>query len=67
MNEVPGLGTQEDRALRVEKPRVDSLERQALVELARTNLYRHGYAITGDYVDGVLKELSYVPTVVSRV
>lgn len=65
MEEVPDLGTAEDRARRIDKPRMDSLERQKLVETARANLYKHGFAITGEKVDGVLKEQSYVPTVVS--
>ena len=56
------IGTEEDRRTREESRRMDTVERQRRVEEARANLYEHGYALTGDNVDGVLKEHSLVPT-----
>lgn len=41
---------------------MDNLERQQRVMDARDKLYREGYVITGDHVDGVLKDESLVPT-----
>jgi len=38
------------------------MERQQRVMDARDKLYREGYMITGDHVDGVLKDKSLVPT-----
>lgn len=60
--EIPSLGTTEDRMLRQTQPRLDSKERQQRVKDARDKLYREGYVITGDHVDGVLKDESLVPT-----
>ena len=62
MNEIPNLGTKEDRQTRLEKPRVDSAEHQALVRDARKKLYDEGYAVDGEHVDGLLKDESLVPT-----
>jgi hypothetical protein len=41
---------------------MDSKERQQWVVDARDKLYREGYVITGDHIDGVLKGKSLVPT-----
>ena len=60
--QISSLGTPEDRELRQTKPRIESEERQQQVKDAREKLYREGYAITGDHVDGVLKDESLVPT-----
>jgi len=62
MDEIPSLGTLEDRQARVTKPRVDSSERQTLVGDARKKLYDEGYAVDGENVDGLLKGESLVPT-----
>ena len=62
--QIPTLGTAEDRMLRQTQLRVESEERQQLVKDAREKLYREGYVITGDKVDGVLKDESLVPTLV---
>ena len=62
MDNVPNLGTTEDRQARLEKQRVDSDEHQALVKEARKKLYDEGYAVDGEYVDGLLKDESLVPT-----
>lgn len=60
--QIPSLGTTEDRLLRQTQPRLESEERQQRVKDARDKLYREGYVITGDHVDGVLKDESLVPT-----
>jgi len=60
--QIPSLGTAEDRTLRQTKPRIESEERQQRVKDARDKLYKEGYVITGDCVDGVLKDESLVPT-----
>lgn len=62
MDEIPNLGTTEDRQARIEKLRVDSDERQTLVRDARKKLYDEGYAVDGERVDGLLKDESLVPT-----
>ena len=60
--QISALGTTEDRTLRQTKPQVESEERQQRVKDARDKLYREGYVITGEHVDGVLKDESLVPT-----
>jgi len=47
--------------------RTESEEQQKRVKDARDKLYREGYVITGDHVDGVLKNESLVPTQVRSV
>lgn len=59
---IPGLGTTEDRQMRAEKQRTDSDERRKLVEDARKKLYVEGFAVDGDKVDEPLKDESLVPT-----
>ena len=56
------MGKDEDRHIRTESVPTDSLERQGRVDQARRNLYERGYALAGDYVDGMLKDSSLVPT-----
>ena len=46
-------------------PRVETEERQQRVKDARAKFYREGYVIMGDHVDGILKDESLVPTLVS--
>lgn len=62
MDEIPNLGTTEDRKTRLEKPRVDSAEYQKVVKEARKKLYDEGYAVDGERVDELLKGESLVPT-----
>ena len=62
MDEIPELGTVEDRKMRIEKQRTDSDEHQTLVRTARKKLYDEGYAVDGEHVDGLLKDESLVPT-----
>ena len=62
MDEIPDLGTTEDRQSRLEKPRVDSPEYRTLVRDARKKLYDEGYAVDGERVDELLKGESLVPT-----
>ena len=56
------IGREEDRRARDELRRVDTVERRERVDQARKNLYEGGYALGGDYVNGLLKEDSLVPT-----
>ena len=56
------IGTDDDRHARQESRRVDTIERQGRVEGARTDLYENGYALSGDHVDGALKDGLLVPT-----
>lgn len=60
--EIFKIGREDDRRIREEQRRADSTERQRRVDQARSNLYEHGYSLTGDYVDGALKDGSLVPT-----
>ena len=62
MDEIPNLGTMEDRRAHVEKQQVNSDEHQGCVKDARKKLYDEGYAVDGDHVDGLLKDESLVPT-----
>jgi len=61
-DKIPEIGKDEDRRIRTELRRMDTAERQAMVDQARKNLYEHGYALSGDSVDGILKDSSLVPT-----
>lgn len=61
-DEIFKIGRDDDRRTREELRRVDNAERQGRVEQARTNLYGSGYALSGDHVDGILKNGSLVPT-----
>jgi hypothetical protein len=60
--QIPALGTSEDQILHQTMLHVESEERQQLVKDARDKLYKEGYAITGENVDGILKDESLVPT-----
>jgi hypothetical protein len=61
-DKIPEIGRDEDRCTRTELGRTDTVERQGRVDQARKNLYDSGYALAGDYVDGMLKDGSLVPT-----
>ena len=65
-DKIPEIGKEEDRRTRAELGRTDTVERQGLVDQARKNLYEHGYALSGDFVDGILKDSSLVPTRVRK-
>ena len=56
------IGMDDDRHAHRELQHVDTIERQGRVEGARTDLYKNGYALSGDHVDGALKDGSLVPT-----
>ena len=62
MDEIPNLGIMEDRKTCVEKQRADTDEYWKLVQEARKTLYKEGYAVDGEKVDGLLKGESLVPT-----
>lgn len=62
IDQIQAIGREEDRKLREESCRRDDAQRQKKVDDARRSLYDEGYAITGDHVDGLLKEESLVPT-----
>lgn len=64
-DEIFKIGRDDDRHAREELRRVDTVERQGRVEEARKNLYENGYALSGDRVDGALKDGSLVPTKVT--
>jgi hypothetical protein len=64
--ELPGLGSKSDMAIRVERVRTDNEERQNKVENARDLIYRDGYVVNSTRVDDLLKSESLVPTTVSR-
>jgi hypothetical protein len=65
-DEIFKIGREDDRRTREESRRTDSIERQGRVEEARKNLYQNGYALSGDHVDGALKNGSLVPTKVRQ-
>jgi hypothetical protein len=64
IDQIPAIGRDDDRKRRDKTRRQDNAERQNNVNDARRILYEEGYAITGDRVDGLLKEGSWVPTMV---
>ena len=64
-DQISAIGRDDDRKRRVELRRSDNTERREIVNKARKQLYEEGYAITGDHVDGLLKETSQVPTKVT--
>ena len=65
INQIHALGQEDDRKRREDSRRKDDAERRKKVDDARERLYHEGYSITGDYVDGLLKDESLVPTTVS--
>ena len=60
-DKIPEIGKDEDRRIRVETHQTDTVEQQNRVDQARKNLYEGGYALSGEHVDGILKELLLVP------
>ena len=62
IDQICALGREDDRKRREDSHREDNNERRRKVDAARKSLYDNGYAINGDYVDGLLKDESLVPT-----
>ena len=62
IDQISTLGQDDDRRRREESLRLDDVNRRKSVHDARRSLYQEGYAISGDHVDGLLKEESRVPT-----
>jgi len=62
IDQIHAIGREDDRKRREESQRHDDAERRKKVDDARKSLYDEGYAITGDHVDGLLKDKSMVPT-----
>ncbi|KAI0257901.1 hypothetical protein BC834DRAFT_838237 [Gloeopeniophorella convolvens] len=61
-DEIPALGTEQDRKIREERARKDNLARKELVEQARVLIYKNGYVPNSVRVDELLKSQSLVPT-----
>ena len=62
IDQIYAIGREDDRKRREESRRQDNVERRGKVDNARKSLYDEGYAITGDHVNGLLKDESLVPT-----
>ena len=62
INEICAIGQEDDRKRQEESCRRDDAQRRNKVDDARRSLYDEGYAITGNHVDGLLKEESLIPT-----
>ena len=62
IDQIYAIGREDDRKRREESCRRDNAERRNKVDNARRILYDEGYAITGDHVDGLLKDESLIPT-----
>ncbi|KAJ7166408.1 hypothetical protein C8R43DRAFT_1162986, partial [Mycena crocata] len=60
--DLPGLGTPKDTAVRVEQVRRDDTARRDKVAEARKLIYEDGYVVNSTKVDDILKEESLVPT-----
>lgn len=65
VKQIYALGRDDDRKQREESCREDNTQRRKKVDDAHKSLYEEGYAITGDHVDGLLKNESMVPTKVT--
>lgn len=62
VDQIPAMGREDDQKHRDESCRKDDIQRRNKVDVARKSLYDEGYAITGDHVDGLLRDESLVPT-----
>ncbi|KAI0039303.1 hypothetical protein FA95DRAFT_1451096, partial [Auriscalpium vulgare] len=62
-DDIPGLGTAADTALRKDSVRYDDGLRRDLVATARDLIYNDGYVVNSTRVDELLKSQSLVPTV----
>ena len=56
------MGTPLDRGWRETQKRKDDDSYRTLISEARANLYEKNWAIDGDHVAGLLKDMSLVPT-----
>lgn len=65
MDEIPQLGTPDDRARRAETKRQDDAGRKDKVESAISLIHDNGYVVNSDRVETLLKDQSLVPTRVS--
>lgn len=59
---IPGMGTLQDEAERVNLQRRDNEDRRTRVDAARKHIYQDGLSITSTHVDDLLKAESLVPT-----
>ena len=62
---IHDLGTPADLQRRKDQICKDDETRQGLVKEARVHIFRDGYVVNSDKVDGLLKPTSAVPTIVS--
>jgi hypothetical protein len=67
MDQIMDLGTPEDSQQRTAGARVDSAERQTLVQDARKLIFKEGYVVNSKHVKDLLKPTSLVPTTVSPI
>ena len=63
---LEGVGTKQDHETRTRNVRVDDLQRQVRVDIARDLIYRNGFGVASTRVNDILKEHSYVPTPVNQ-
>jgi hypothetical protein len=64
MDQIMKLGTPEDSQQRMTGVRVDSANRQSLVQDARQLIFKEGYVVNSKHVEELLKPTSLVPTTV---
>ena len=62
INEICAIGQEDDQKRWEELCQRDDTQQQNKVDDAWRSLYDEGYAITGNHVDGLLKEESPIPT-----
>ncbi|KII90776.1 hypothetical protein PLICRDRAFT_697259 [Plicaturopsis crispa FD-325 SS-3] len=62
-DQIPGLATSADTAIRIDMARHDDDARRSKVSAARQKIYKDGYVVNSDHVDDLLKAESLVPTV----
>ena len=67
VDQIFALGCEDDWKWCEESCCQDSDECRKKVDNARKSLYEEGYSITGDHVDGLLKDESLVPTRVGHI
>lgn len=63
-NEIPNIGTENDRSVRRTRARRDDPARREAVEQARNFIYKDGYVVNSAKVEDLLKPSSLVPTMV---
>ena len=57
---------EEDHCTHEELQQTDSIEQQSWIERAQKNIYKDGYVVSRDHINGMLKDGSLVPTKVGR-